>query len=95
MQTRKLGCFTNVEVGQNGLAFSTTEKLPEKEISPEILRQQGVNFTNILPADFTHADPKSAKKLLTDNLTVFFVLYESALVKGAGRMLVISQPELL
>jgi len=30
----------------------------------------GVDFVNILPSAFTHADPKRAKK--TDGLTVFF-----------------------
>ena len=46
----------------------------------------GVNFTNILQAAFTRADPKSAKKLL--NLTVFFALSGSAGVKAARRTLV-------
>ena len=43
----------------------------------------GVNFTNILGAAFTCADPKSAKKLL--NLTVFFALLGSAHVKAAHK----------
>ena len=46
----------------------------------------GVNFTNILRAAFTGADPKSAIKLL--NLTVFFALLGSARVKAACRTLV-------
>ena len=46
----------------------------------------GVNFTNVLPAAFTPADPKSAIKLL--KLTVFFALLGSAFVKAAHRMLV-------
>ena len=46
----------------------------------------GVNFTNVLWAAFTCADPKSAKKLL--NLTVFFALLGSARVKAAHRTLV-------
>ena len=45
-----------------------------------------VNFTNVLQAAFTRADPKSAIKLL--NLTVFFALFGSAQVKAACRMLV-------
>ena len=36
------------------------------------LPHPGVNFTNVLQAAFTHADPKSTIKLL--NLTVFFAL---------------------
>ena len=46
----------------------------------------GVNFTNILQAAFTHADPKSAKK--TVKLSSFFALLGSACVKAAHRMLV-------
>jgi len=45
-----------------------------------------VNFTNILRAAFTRADPKSANKQL--NLTVFFALLGSARVKAARRTLV-------
>ena len=45
----------------------------------------GVNFTNVLRAAFTPADPKSGKKLL--NLTVFFALSGSASVKAARRTL--------
>ena len=52
---------------------------------------QGVNFTNVLWAAFTPADPKSAKKLL--NLTVFFALLGSACVKAARRMLVKLTPD--
>ena len=47
--------------------------------------QLGVDFTNILRAAFTIADPKSTKKLL--DLTVFFALLVSAGVKAARRML--------
>ena len=43
------------------------------------------NFTNVLHAAFTLADPKSAIKLL--NLTVFFALLGSASAKAARRML--------
>ena len=46
----------------------------------------GINFTNVLRAAFTFADPESAKKLL--NLTVFFALLVSAGVKAAHRTLV-------
>ncbi len=45
----------------------------------------GVNYTNILCAAFTHANPKSAK--MTDGLTVFFALLGSALVKAARKTL--------
>jgi len=44
-----------------------------------------VNFTNILCATFTHADPESAKK--TDSLTLFFALLRSVCVKAAQKML--------
>ena len=44
-----------------------------------------VNFTNLLRAAFTLADPKSAKKLL--DLTVFCTLLVSAHVKAAHRTL--------
>ena len=43
----------------------------------------GVNFTNILQADFTRADPKGAKK--TVKLSSFFALSGSAGVKAAGK----------
>ena len=49
------------------------------------LSRFGVNFTNILRAAFTLADPKSVKKLL--DLTVFFALLVSASVQAARRML--------
>ena len=45
----------------------------------------GVNFTNVLQAAFTLADPESAKKLL--DLTVFLALMGSAHVKAARRTL--------
>ena len=45
----------------------------------------GFNFINVLPAAFTHVDPKSAKKLL--DLTVFFALLGSLCVKAACRTL--------
>jgi len=51
----------------------------------------GVNFTNILCAAFTRADPKSTKK--TDDFTVFFVLLGSARVKASFEMLVKLTPE--
>ena len=50
----------------------------------------GVNFTNILPAAFTAADPKSAIKLL--NLTVFFALLGSVGVKAARRTFINWRP---
>jgi len=50
----------------------------------------GVNFTNILRSTFTLADPKSAKK--TNDLTIFFALFESGHVKNARKMLVKSTP---
>ena len=52
----------------------------------------GVNFTNVLLAAFTNADPKSAIKLL--NLTIFFALLGSSHVKAACRMLVKLNPGL-
>ena len=45
-----------------------------------------VNFTNVLQAAFTRADPKSVIKLL--NLTVFFALLGSGRVEAAHRTLV-------
>ena len=53
---------------------------------PKIARETWVNFINILQAAVTHADPEIAKKLL--DLTVFFALLVSALLKAARRMLV-------
>ena len=46
----------------------------------------GADFTNILRAAFTRADPKSVKKLLY--LTVFLALLGSLHVKAAHKMLV-------
>jgi len=46
----------------------------------------GVDYTNILCATFTLADPKSAKK--TDGLNVFFELLGSARIKALPKMLV-------
>ena len=54
-------------------------------ISGHLNGKFAVNFTNILRAAFTLADPKSAKKLL--NLTAFFALLVSAGVKAARRTL--------
>ena len=45
-----------------------------------------VNFTNVLRAAFTRADPKSTKK--TVKLSSFFALLGSARVKAARKMLV-------
>ena len=53
-------------------------------------RIPGVNFTNVLRAALTRADPKSAIKLL--NLTVVFALLGSTSVKAARRMLVKLNP---
>ncbi len=47
--------------------------------------RRGVNFINILPAAFMHADPKSAKN--TVKLSIFFALLGSAGAKAACRML--------
>ena len=61
-------------------------------ITDDISANQVANFTNILPAAFVRADPKSAIKLL--NLTVFFALLGSVRVKAARRMLVKLTPGL-
>ena len=53
----------------------------------------GVNFTNVLRAAFTRADPKSAKK--TVKLSSFFALLGSASVKAARRTLVKLNPGIL
>ena len=53
----------------------------------------GVNFTKILRAAFTLADPKSAKKVL--NLTVLFALLVSAGVKAAYKTLMKLTPGLI
>jgi len=51
----------------------------------------GVNFLNILQADFKFLDPESAKK--TVKLSVIFALLGSASAKTARRMLVKLTPE--
>ena len=51
-----------------------------------ITERSGVNFTNVLPAALTRADPKSAKK--TVKLSSFIALLGSARVKAACRTLV-------
>jgi len=48
----------------------------------ELCCYKGVNFTNILRAAFTHADPKSARK--TDGLTEVLALLGSLRIKAAG-----------
>ncbi len=53
--------------------------------------QSGVDFTNILRADFMCTIPKSAEK--TDNLSVFIELSRSAHVKAVSKMLVKLTPE--
>ena len=68
---------------------TSSHSLPNEEplaASTAIGKRPGVNFTNILRAAFTRADPKSAKKLL--ELNDFFSLLGSAPVKAAHRMLV-------
>jgi len=52
----------------------------------ELASSSGVNIINILWAEFTCTDHKSAKK--TDSLTVFFALMGSAHIKAAHRMLI-------
>jgi len=54
------------------------------------LEGSGVNFTNILQAAFTQADPKSAKN--TVKPSVFFALLGFERVKAACKMLVKSTP---
>ena len=51
----------------------------------------GVNFTNVLQAAFTSADPKSTKK--TVKLSSFIALLGFAHVKAAHRMLVKLTPD--
>jgi len=51
----------------------------------------GVNFTNILCADFTHANPNSAKRYWQCDCV--FALLGSAHVKALHRMLMKSTPE--
>ena len=63
--------------------------VPELKQLPTKSRREpvaGVNFTNILQAAFTPADPKSAKK--TVKFSSFIALLGSARVKAARRMLV-------
>jgi len=48
--------------------------------------RSGVNFNNILRADFMCADPEGTKK--TESFTVFFALLESACAKVAYKMFV-------
>ena len=64
----------------NSKKYASTNKKSWVGLAP------GVNFTNILLAAFTRADPKSAKKLL--NLNVFFALLGSTSAKAACRTLV-------
>ena len=64
---------------------------------PEIASQQkftpGFNFTNVLRAAFTRANPKSAKK--TVKLSSFFALLGSTSAKAAHRTLVKLTPDRL
>ncbi len=53
----------------------------------------GVNFINILNAAFARTDSESAKK--TEDFTVFFVLFGSAWVKAACKMLMKSTLQFL
>ncbi len=46
----------------------------------------GVNFINVLQEAFTHADPKSTKKI--DGLAVFIALLGFAHLKAGCKMLV-------
>ncbi len=50
----------------------------------------GVDFTNVLPSAFIHADPKRAKD--TDNLTNFFALLGSGCKKADRLILMKSAP---
>jgi len=52
-----------------------------------------VNFINILQADFTHADPKSAKKG-SQVVSLFLALLGSMRTKAARRMLMKSTPDM-
>ena len=72
------------EISINLLCKSCSRKMMIKLTS-------GLNFINVLRADFTHADPKSAKK--TVKSSSFFALSGSASIKAARRMLVKLTPE--
>ena len=73
------------------------EALEAENLKPYLMAQPlgyrtpGVNFTNILRAAFTRADPKSAKK--TVKLSSFIALLGSARVKAARRTLVKLTPD--
>ena len=60
-------------------------------ILKNVPKRPGVNFTNILQAAFTRADPKSAKK--TVKLSSFFALFGSGHIKAARKMLVKLTPD--
>jgi len=51
----------------------------------------GLNFINLLRTAFAHADPKSVKD--TYDLTVFFMLLGSMIVKAVRKMLMKLTPE--
>jgi len=56
------------------------------KLSIKISLRSAVNFIKVLLTAFTQADQKTQKK--ADNLTVFFGLLGSALLKPARKMLV-------
>ena len=58
------------------------------------MTSHGVNFTIILQAAFTRADPESAKKIVKLPVSSFFPLLGSASVKAARRTLVKLTPDL-
>ena len=64
-----MGVGAHLNRGDPGRGGCGDEPCPEAEGGEELgvlyHREPGVNFTNILPEDFTHADPKSGKKLMT------------------------------
>jgi len=63
---------------------------PRAESETSCSYRSSVNFTNILRAAFTLADPESVKKI--DNLTVFSTLLGSARVKAVRRTLMKLSP---
>ena len=83
-----ISCEDEAE-NKSWMGYPYLRHVPDRGWGPALgvfLNPPVVNFTNILQAAFTRADPKSAKQLL--NWIVFFALLGSARVKAACRTLV-------